>query len=161
MSAAAWYPIEDGPGDLAAYTEGDYKPPVMFEQTKQGIRVLFDSDEPPQWAVDAALRASTLVELPREWDGFDADPISEIAVITALRFLAYVWAEPLPLPDIIPVPHGGVQLEWHVSGIDLEVEFGENNPVMVYATDDTGLEIEGELADLQEAVADLLVRLES
>ncbi len=27
-------------------------------------------------------------------------------------------------PQVVPTPNGGLQLEWHESGVDLEIEFG-------------------------------------
>ena len=52
----------------------------------------------------------------RGWDGYDAEPLDERAVEAARRFLRYAW-------DAVPTNDGGVQLERHDSGLDMEISW--------------------------------------
>jgi hypothetical protein len=58
------------------------------------------------------------------WDSYGAPPISEAAIQSAQAFLSRM--------DITPCSDGGVQLEWHTYGFDLEVEFHPNGTVEVW-----------------------------
>ena len=56
-----------------------------------------------------------------------------------------------PQPAVVPTVKGGVQLEWHACGIDLEIEIGQ--PGRFHVTyeepnEDVELEAELTLADL-------------
>ena len=56
----------------------------------------------------------------------------------------------VPLPSITPLSYGGVQLEWHRKGWDLEIEIVGAGKIQVFARDiQSGEESELELgADL-------------
>ena len=51
------------------------------------------------------------------WDAARAAPISPTAIDLACSI---VKASVIP-PDAVPCSDGGVQLEWHVNGVDLEI----------------------------------------
>ena len=64
------------------------------------------------------LSGSVLRELYREcsvadWDGRDAAPISEAAIIDAVR-VASQLPERYPVPEIIPIATGDVGFEWYI-----------------------------------------------
>lgn len=78
-----------------------------------------------------------LLALPENWNGYGAQVIERPVVPVVLNFLAYVFAEGTPpLPDLVPTIDGGVQLEWHVGGFDLEVEFSPRTGVRAYFCDE-------------------------
>jgi len=55
------------------------------------------------------------------WDGADAKPVSDAAVETTLGVLSDVMSADSVVPFFVPTPDGGIQLEWHCAGVDLEV----------------------------------------
>jgi len=65
----------------------------------------------------------TLAADPRltqpNWDSYGSQPISPAAIDAAAKFLGYRW-------QAVPCPDGGVQLERHDSGYDIEVTFDVN-----------------------------------
>jgi len=67
-------------------------------------------------------RAVDLLNLPLEWDGYKASRISQRAVETTILLLLDCAPEDMAAPHMVPVNNGGVQLEWHEQGIDLEIE---------------------------------------
>lgn len=70
---------------------------------------------------------TALLDLAPGWDTYDARPVDPLCVDRAKAFLAGAWA--------VPVPDGGVQLEWHVNGWDLEVEFHPDGTASILAVD--------------------------
>lgn len=70
-------------------------------------------------------QASELLQLPEGWNSYEAKPVSTEAARAAIAFLAKAAsaAPNLPAPAVVPTVPGGIQLEWHRQGMDLEVEF--------------------------------------
>jgi len=63
-----------------------------------------------------------LMELAPNWDSFGAQPIDPACILESIKLLLSVTNENTPLPSVVPTSQGGVQLEWHTNGVDLEVE---------------------------------------
>lgn len=64
-----------------------------------------------------------LRELREGWDGHNALPIHMEVMRRVLRTLAMTTTADTPAPQLVPTCDGGIQVEWHIYGIDLEVEF--------------------------------------
>jgi hypothetical protein len=48
-----------------------------------------------------------------------------------------------PAPAVVPTVAGGVQLEWHIGCVDIEIRIQRPDPIRVYASDtDSGDVIE-------------------
>lgn len=78
---------------------------------------------PAPW-VSRALRAlDELGDLETDWDGEGAPAIADETVRAALLFLAGSMRTSTSSPSVVPTLSGGVQLEWHQGGLDVEVEF--------------------------------------
>ena len=58
----------------------------------------------------------TLYELGAGWDSYGAMPIDQRAIEAVQRFVTVAGCA-------VPLSDGGVQLEWHVDGWDIEIEF--------------------------------------
>lgn len=81
-------------------------------------------------------RLKSLSELESDWDSYGAEPISSSSIHLALQFLVVLrnvfagisneksngLSQKIEPYAIIPVPNGGVQLEWRGSTKDLELE---------------------------------------
>jgi len=75
-------------------------------------------------ANDPALRV-------QDWDTYGADPLDDRAIEAAKRFLSHG-------PAIVPLNDGGIQLEWHIDDLDLELEFDKSGkPTSVWARRDS------------------------
>jgi hypothetical protein len=68
---------------------------------------------------------------------------------------------PLPLPQLVPVPNGGVQLEWVGDAIEVDLELRPDGTAVFVCDDDMmGEEIDGELPDDLPLFDIILQRLE-
>lgn len=71
------------------------------------------------WSIDSQL--DELAKLGPGWCGGDGDPIAEQAMANT-RILADALARLIPFaPAVVPLADGGIQLEWHTNGVDMEV----------------------------------------
>jgi hypothetical protein len=61
--------------------------------------------------------------LPQNWDSYGASPIDPKVVHDAMNLINGVLRPTSPNPRVVPLSNGGLQLEWHRQGIDLEVVF--------------------------------------
>jgi hypothetical protein len=80
----------------------------------------YDSPDEP-WQVRLVVRLARLSQLAANWDGFGAKPIRPDASMFALTVLRSIMRPRSPSPQVVPISDGGLQLEWHVKSIDLEI----------------------------------------
>jgi hypothetical protein len=81
-----------------------------------------DASERARWRRDALEKLRRLAALEPNWDSYGACPISGAVVMVVEDLLDVVALPKAPEPAVVPTPEGGVQLEWHIRGLDLEVE---------------------------------------
>lgn len=97
-------------------------------QMKRHIRFTIPSTPAPTWLLHATERAGALLVLPFDWDLQGAPAINPTTIQTALDALCLLMDQHSSLPAWTPTREGGVQLDWHENGIDLEIEFGPSLP---------------------------------
>jgi hypothetical protein len=85
------------------------------------LRILLDHNAPP-WLYTVLGRIQCLMALRPNWDSYGSRSIDANAVSYALEFLRTSMPQEGKAPQIVPTSKGGLQLEWHANGIDLEVE---------------------------------------
>ena len=116
------------------------------------------ADQPEQFR-RAVGRAIELLQLPRGWNSHSAEPVSEEAFVRTVEFLSEYMVAGVAGPAVVPTVRGGLQLEWHRQGVDIEVEVGPEGSVSWCAEDrETGVEFEANLAGHEEAVRQWLKR---
>jgi len=100
---------------------------------------------PSQWFADALSQLDRLLELPPNWDSYNADPPSADAAASARGLvLALGQSWDLPAPLVSPTRTGGVLLEWASGSKELEIEIVSRDAASFVFTDDyTGEEYEG------------------
>jgi hypothetical protein len=74
-----------------------------------------------KWEVEVVQALVRLANMPAGWDSYNAPPLRRDAGHFALEILQSVMRPRTPLPQVVPSAAGGVQLEWHEKGIDLEL----------------------------------------
>ena len=81
------------------------------------------------------------LELPGGWNSYNARPIRKENVTFAVDFLGRVMRDGTPAPEVVPTVRGGVQLEWHRAGVNLEIAINVPEEVTVFAEEiDSGRE---------------------
>ena len=92
----------------------------------------------PSGAILAVQQMIELLELPPGWNSYNARPIKKENVNFAVDLLGQTMRVDTPAPNVIPMVRGGVQLEWHTRGIDLEVSIYSPGKFSVVAEDARG-----------------------
>lgn len=115
-----------------------------------GLRISPDSTietTSPPWLRALEKRVNVLLSLPSDWDGEGADRISYECVMAAFSFVLANVTHETPAPQFVPTSQGGVQVEWHLRGIDFELLFDPSSSALYYYVDPSGVALEGEVGD--------------
>ncbi len=115
--------------------------------------------ELPEQLLRALDRAIELLRLPRGWNSYGAEPVSYAAFEQTVEFLTTYLVEGVAGPVLVPTVRGGLQLEWHRQGVDIELEVSPDGLVSWCACDRrTGEELEVALAGHEEMIRTWLRR---
>jgi len=146
-NAICWANWPDEPQKLAIYWAGD---PAGAEQHASE----------PTWLSETDGALEKLLTLEPGWDSYRARRIDRGAAEFARLILRAVAGPQTPAPSVVPTPSGSVQLEWHVGGIDLEIEVDQGGALSVYfeargETVEWRGRVESDLARLSELISKL------
>lgn len=95
----------------------------------------------------AVIALAALAELQDDWDGYGAARIDPAAVRFAQLLIDQLISGGANAPSVLPVPDGGVQLEWSAGPVELEFEIEPGGQSAVFVCDDAvgSQRIDGEL----------------
>jgi hypothetical protein len=79
------------------------------------------SDPEQPWLPTVLQEIEAVAALRRDWDGYGAGPIRRDVLWYALRLIQSIMDDSPP-PQVTPMSHEGVLLEWHADGVHLEIE---------------------------------------
>lgn len=115
----------------------------------------------PEADRDLAERLGALSALQSGWDGDDAHPIDPAALRLSSAWVRSLMDVGLPMPEIFPVPDGGVQLEWSAGPVELELDIEPGARSVVFVCDDerSGQRFDGLLPGNESLLRLALVRL--
>ena len=101
------------------------------------------------WLSKLVGRLNELGSLEDGWDGNGAKRVSPKAAMDLVQSLGRFMSVNTPSPAILPTPQGGIQLEWHTGGWDIEIEFVGGGRCIYWGQDHrSDTEITGGLQDL-------------
>lgn len=116
-------------------------PPITMEASQPfsipfGRERYFEFEqEPPGWFRPLLNQVCELGNLPFDWNSYGAKPIDPETAASALRLMLDVLSADDPQPAVVPTSRGGVLLEWHEGGVDLEVDVRSPSSIHVLFED--------------------------
>lgn len=75
----------------------------------------------PSWQNEIVSTLCRYLELPEGWDTYGGKPLRHETGMFALQVLNGMMGPSIPSPQIVPVGDGGLQVEWHQNGLDIEL----------------------------------------
>jgi hypothetical protein len=81
----------------------------------------FNATPERKWEVEVVQALVRLASMRPGWDSYNAPSLRRDAGHFALEILQGVMRPRTPVPQVVPSAAGGVQLEWHEKGVDLEL----------------------------------------
>lgn len=130
MASAAAFRFQDLVGDptspvVYALSDSVSRPVAVLVRTASTA----DPDpRSPRWMEPTLAAVERLLALDPGWDGYGAPSIDRTALGDALQLLYGSARAETPPPAIVPTGTGGVQLEWHDQGFDIEVYLQPREP---------------------------------
>lgn len=110
--------------------------------------------EPEKWVYPLLTRISEICSLPQGWDSYGARQIDPLVAEKAVSLLLELLSANDPMPSIVPTTGGGIMLEWHEGGIDLEVDVSTPDKTLV-SFEENNQDEEFDCVDLSEIQAKL------
>ncbi len=150
-------------GNLARSTETDRPIWELPEEASVATlgnpqwRTVKTSGSPPQrqvtserdlapWVQPVTDRLAKLSALPYNWDSYGARAVSSEAIGNMILVLPFIMRPNTPTPTIVPTSRGYLQAEWHINGVDLEIQVKSSTLILVSFEDRrTGQEWEREV----------------
>jgi hypothetical protein len=83
-------------------------------------------------------QVNALFKLRQGWDGYRARALATEAVNGAIELMFTIADELSVPPQLFPLPDGGIQLEWHAAGEDIEIEVDAAGTAHALATNAAG-----------------------
>lgn len=74
-----------------------------------------------RWRSAVDNRLAKLSAYTKGWDGHHGEPPRRTVIAFARSILNSVMSPTTPAPAIVPMSGGGLQLEWHAGGLDIEL----------------------------------------
>ncbi len=152
------FPTPSGlPGSIASTERRPVRPPldhidtipamVVVEQGDEEIRIYIDSHLTDlRWLPQTVQDMAGLSRLQDGWNSYGGKRIQARAIEKMLETLISILEPNTPAPAVVPTSEGGVQVEWHLNGIDLEIEVTRMGDLEYYYNS-AKKESEGSLTD--------------
>ena len=107
---------------------------ISLDEPRHRFRIqLIDASDAGFNLLSGAARSiNALLSLAPGWDSYNGLPTSEGAARKAINILSGLVSEAARFPAIVPTGDGGVQLEWHNNGWDVEIEVDPQGTVSAF-----------------------------
>lgn len=122
------------PRGHAQSVSGGVRQVQLDSSTGDTLVVELEGNE-PEWLAPVLERMATLLRLPEDWDSYGAVAIDPRTVAAALDLLSSILRDSVPAPVIVPTKAGGIQLEWNLRDIGLEINLARPDELDVYFED--------------------------
>ena len=105
-----------------------HRSPISQIISSQSVLV---SSKSPEWTwqTGAIRKLFEFLSLRANWDSYGSEPVSPVAVFSAISFLDRLPLSRIPAPIVIPLPNGAVQMEWTKAEKELDLEFSPNGDI--------------------------------
>ena len=94
---------------------------VASAKKQRGSSLAGTVGQAPDWLPDAHRRIGDLLALAPGWDSYAAQQISGDAGARAFALLEEQTQRDTPRPSIVPMSRGGIQIEWHLRNLNIEI----------------------------------------
>ena len=110
---------------------------------ERSLAIAFESaHQVPEWLDRTVARLNELGVMHHGWDGAGARPPTQTAGVAALRAVMEIMSaldDAAPVPAIVPMFDGGIQLEWHSHDLDIEITVQPDGNRHVWLSANDGL----------------------
>lgn len=151
-------------GSRHLMTDARYQPLPQVQPLHDLDRLYSWRRRTPQgWWNHTVNRLIDLSTLPAGWDGYGAEPVDNSALRLTSSLLKEASDLGLPEPVVVPTSRGGLQIEWHDDGVEVDLEIPPSGPAQLYVymehDDGRNPEFEGDVSAGVERLSEALDRI--
>lgn len=111
--------------------------PILARLALHSSEILVEVHQPePAWLYPVLDRLQRLSKLTEGWDSYGGHAPTDKSLFTALAVIANVLQYESQAPLIFPLSEGGVQLEWHRGGEELEIRTSAGGMISAFRFDE-------------------------
>jgi hypothetical protein len=81
----------------------------------------YEAHPEQKWQLVVLTKILEYTNFAPDWDGYGSPSLKWDAGLFALAVLNQVMLRRTPIPQVVPAPGGGVQVEWHDRQLDIEL----------------------------------------
>lgn len=136
-------PVEADEDEDMDYTQSGKEITPVNPQRK-GLGASYRTDIPLKKIEE---KVYELLRLPENWNSYGATKIRQDVGFFSIYLMASLTRSDMPVPNVVPMNNGGIQLEWHQNQADLEIAIEEPYKVEYWFYDHrNNSEFSGEIA---------------
>jgi hypothetical protein len=126
----------------------------MWEAARRPVQIRLSSAPRNPAVIETIERLYSLCDLRQGWNSYTARPIHTDVVRYVARWIPTLLQASTPRPAVVPRVQGGLQLEWHRRGVDLEIYIDSPNEIHFEAEEVGGANpVSAPLAGNEESLA--------
>lgn len=116
------------------------------EDVKPSLRdvTALDAKRFSSWHTETVNNLYGILALDEDWDSYGASRLSPETAKAVTNLLRDIMQSESPAPQVVPSASGSIQVEWHLAGIDLEIEVESLSTIHVFFSDEQNEEPEWE-----------------
>ncbi len=114
---------------------------VPLELSKTVIIIEVKGPE-PAWFYPTLSWLQRLNHLGENWDSYGGRPPQDDVIVNALELIGHLLGHDSTPPAIVPTSAGGVQLEWHRAGDELEIRVAPNGEISAFRVNEAAGEVD-------------------
>ena len=119
--------------------EGHFEPKLTIVKNVKPYKnnvVSLSSKRIPEWYQQTVDSLFAILDLGDNWDSYGANGFSSNIAKAVNQLLVDIMDDDTPAPQLVPSASGSIQLEWHIGGIDLEIEVESLSTSYVFFEDE-------------------------
>ena len=120
---------QEAPGAAALTNPGEHRVVELVVALPGRPRFDVTFSQPPVWLNHVSHRLNELASMTGSWDGRGAQSLATDALLMLLHALQRTLNSSTPEPQFVLSPDGGLQVEWHQGGWDIEIEARPNGDI--------------------------------
>lgn len=137
LTASDVYTSETGGAATSEVISWEQVVSSVASRPRASLRIRLQVASPNRILIETIVKLFALRSLGAGWDSYGAQPIRQEIIERAAQWIPGFLQTSTPGPAVVPQVNGGLQLEWHRKGIDLEIYVDSTDNIRFAAEDRT------------------------
>ena len=96
---------------------------------------MVDSALSPKWLTRAKQRIQQEAQIGVDWDSYGSVPVDQRIPSMVEDLVEWFTVAGMPPPDVFATNEGGMQIEWHIRQVNVEIHISPTEPTQIFFHD--------------------------